>query len=445
MKIRTLWSQSIMGLGAWLLPCLLMGQLAAEEIPAAESGERYASEQPVEPIIEEPNEEPNEVTNAPANLAPAAAPSQLLDAEALVPEQVWEKPVGHAPEQVPPEQVAAEQAPLVPVHGEEGESAAARLMRQALATPEQEALSGRAIYLAEMLGAGSQVNPSHRDLLEAYWRLTTAVGDYHLTLAEHDQLVQTFGPQTDEEPALEAAIAAAYARVQTARLTAVEAQHELAARLLLPADDALPLPGDRPLVVPYRTHYETLFAQRPDPAERRQARRIDDTLPLRMEAINAQAAAVEADQQLLDELAVALEAGRGGEAMYLARHEKLRDQRRAFLQAVLHYNLTIAQYALLVATEGMPARTLLPMLMQNPPAGLLSAVAPAGGILEPAPLSPLPDATLGIPAPNGPSGAAPSAIIPATAEEPLAAPPADAAPPAEPRRLRSVVVPSQAR
>ncbi len=428
---------------AALLACLLLGQLSIGEVPASfNPAARYADQTAAEPA-------PASTAQTPPAQAPATKPSPaepgLFSPQPGVADSNWQPvPPATTSQSVPAEAQAATaeaetSAPantprsLVPVHPEGAEPAAARLLREGLAPPEQDALQGRTIYLPDLLSPGRLLSPATRDALGAYWRLAVALGDYHFALGEHEQLVQTLGSRTDREPALAAAVASAFARVQTARLAAVEAQHELAAQLMLPTNDDLPLPGDRPLVVPYQTFYDQLFAQGATATpRRRQARRIHDTLPLRLQALNAQAAAAAASEKLLEQIASALAAGRGSEAMYLDRHDKLRQQRRAFLDAVLHYNLAITDYALMVAPDGAVAASLLPMLMENPPA--LTAPAPAAEPRQATSAGPTP-AVAGIP--DG------SAVVPATAEAPLAAAPPQQSTPTAPRTLRSVVVPSR--
>jgi hypothetical protein len=447
-----------------------------ETPPVAPLGDRYANEQPVEPApalkpdaaasAEQPAprtpappaetpaaptlEAPTRLTpNQPGRLfqaAPSAAPPASGEAweptapEGGKPAATTETPAADAQPSAPAREPATgenNEKNLVPVHPPGVEPAAARLLRQALAPPKQNALAGETVYLTDLLPPSAVVNPALGELLDSYWRLSAAVADYYLSLDERDRLLQTLGPKAEEEPAFKAALATAFARVQTARLAAVEAQYDLAQRLGMPADDNLPLPGDRPLIAPYQTYYEQLFGRQSaaSPA-RRAARRIHDTLPLRLDAINAQAAAAEASERLLAEIGAALVAGRGNAAMYLDRYEKLRAQRREFSQSVLRYNETIGRYALLVAPEGAVAASLLPMLMRDPPK--LSAATTAPPLVAPptqaAPTGPTP-ASSDAPSPVA-STPATSAVVPATAEEPLAESPV------APGKLRSVVVPS---
>lgn len=504
-----------MGWSTVLLPCLLMGQLLPATPPSSPpAGDRYANEQPAAdpaPLTDPaPLEEAGtfdaapQATTPPATSAPAAAvplaedfaqpqanpapPAEIepqVDSEAAPPAESEDR--GVPAESNPAIEFTApaksnggaedDSQSLVPVHPPGIEPAAARLLRRALAPPEEDALQGRTIYLADLLTNNQRIGPEMGELLDSYWQLSAALAEYHFALDEHQQLVQSIGAKAPQEPALEAALSAAYARVQSARLAAVEAQHDLAQRMMLPADDNLPLPGDRPLVLAYRTYYDELFGQRSAlTTERRQARRIHDTLPLRLQAINAQAAAAEASERLFAEIGKAIEDGRAGEAMLLDRYEKLRGQRRDYMDAVLRYNLAITRYALMVVPDGAVASSLLPMLMKDPPAQSLQATAPPA-LLEPTPSTPalvaptplaspgsnptplvpntaattptpaaanaLPNTSANNAAPSSPSTG--SGVIQATAEEPLAEAGMRPNNPTEPRQLRSVVVPSRSR
>jgi hypothetical protein len=178
---------------------------------------------------------------------------------------------------------------------------------------------------------------------------------------------------------LHAARAAATAHLRQAEMAASAVQLDLAEAAQLASKAALPLPADLPFVGPYRTSFKELFANRSAPAK---LQRIDRTLPRLRELINSQAAAVSAADKSLYALSQAYEEGEADLALVVEALKQLRRQRREFLVAVRDYNLSIAEYALAVATPATSKSAVVAMLIESAPAKTKSVLVPSkSGVL----------------------------------------------------------------
>jgi hypothetical protein len=128
----------------------------------------------------------------------------------------------------------------------------------------------------------------------------------------------------------------------------------------------MPLPADLPHVGPYETRFDRLSASRSLPPR---ARLIDRTLPLRIEAIEKRAAAVQAAEDALEAVAELYGKGQGDLWTLLACLADCRHQRRALLTEACQYNEDIADYALTAAGSAVTAQELVGMLIKQPGAG----------------------------------------------------------------------------
>ena len=253
-------------------------------------------------------------------------------------------------------------------------NAAAELLATALTTPEENALDGRAVPLAEALGRVS--NSSRRlEVASLYWRLALATADYHWALEESLHLSAL--PDSDDavdSPLLSAAQAAAQARILEIKAAAVNAQQELA-DAIGQSTEPLPLTVEQPLVGPYRTEFDSIFASRPAPGR---SRAIHRALPHWREAIDLRTAAVQAAASAI---APAEKAAFGQEKVgiqtVLFAHRDLAKQRRAFLNAVREYNAEIVEYASYVAGPTTSTATIVSMLTRTRPQKS-SGVTPQG-------------------------------------------------------------------
>jgi hypothetical protein len=199
---------------------------------------------------------------------------------------------------------------------------------------------------------------------QAYWKVSTAFAAvrWATEAIERLELVAPGGDPHDRAT-LDVATAAARADLADARSQLGAAQQELVDLARLPVTDPLPWPVDRPLAIPYQTHFEAIFAARPATGR---VRAIARTLPARHEALEARAAAVRAAEKAAGMAETDhAQAKRPIEAVIQA-HAALVAQQREFLQAVKAYNLDIAEYAMAAADLTVPDDRFAAMLIGAP-------------------------------------------------------------------------------
>lgn len=209
---------------------------------------------------------PPDVIAAPsAELQPIAQPelsgaTEIPGSGVLVPESLSEAADPDEPGQTATKTAEVPTVPL-PVEPARRPLTPPERVDAALTLAPQSRLSGRRVTIGSALSA---VVDRRRQLevCHAYWRLAEAVADYHFAL-EHENQLQHLQAAADDAAAWRAALASSSAQLQEAELSAVAAQHELAALMRLPSTSPLPLPADRPHVGPYRTHFKELFSMRP--------------------------------------------------------------------------------------------------------------------------------------------------------------------------------------
>jgi hypothetical protein len=246
-------------------------------------------------------------------------------------------------------------------------AAASELINQGLTAPKESPLAGRPTTLLELIARVGTDRNRQIGIVRAYWKLSVAQADYNWAadeLARLDQIVAAKGLAL-ESAVLSVAQAGAQARVHEAQVVAVSAQQELADLLAWPSTTPLPLAGDQPLVGPYRTYFDTLFAGRVPPAR---TRVIDRSLPIRLEAIQDRTLAVQAASSAVRYAEDARGKGQTDLQALLNCHAELARQRRAFLSTVRDYNFDIGEYALAVADPALPNERLVAMLIVVKPA-----------------------------------------------------------------------------
>ncbi len=202
-------------------------------------------------------------------------------------------------------------------------------------------------------------------IVRGYWKLSAAQADYNWAVDEGARLDQVAAAKGLESAILSVAQAGGQARVHEAQVGAVAAQQELADLLAWPSTTPLPLAADPPLVGPYRTYFDTLFAGRVPPAR---TRVIDRSLPIRLQAIQDRTLAVQAASSAIRYAEDARGKGQVDLQALLNCHAELARQRRAFLSTVRDYNLDIGEYALAVADPTLPNERLVAMLIVVKPA-----------------------------------------------------------------------------
>ena len=237
----------------------------------------------------------------------------------------------------------------------------AAIVGQSLALPADSALMGRPLHLLSLLSL-SQDRRRQLELTHAYWRLVGAVANYSFCLQENHRVERL--PSVGEGAAdLRAARDSLAASLEEAAAEAVTAQHELAGLMSLPADAALPLPADSPHVGLYNTYFREIFAAAAPPLR---IRLLDRLLPLRVRAIDAEAAAAQAAEDAVEAVQVSQAGGKASLAAVAAALEELHRRQEALVAAVCRYNHDIADYALNVARPGVSSTDLTAMLIRWP-------------------------------------------------------------------------------
>lgn len=402
-----------MEIASFVLACGLLAQVQPAQTPAAQPGaidqepNRFSSEGPLVPVDRRRDLRDAEKASAEGPALDAVAP-----AHGTAP---LREPAPGAPEQSldpPPTRLRASD-----------------FLIRALTIPQDAPISGRPVPLVEVLSSTVD-RAAQLQATEAYWKLASAVAEYNFCQDELDQLLRlkpATTPGAEDAAAatarwLEPRTADTKARMHEAASSLVAAQYALAERLRIPAGQPLPLPADVPHVGPYRTRLADVYSRRVPPP---QAILVDRTLPVRYEAIELRATAVQAALDSVDSLEEAYNGGKADLPTLMASVDHLARQRRAFMGAVREYNDNIAAYALAI------------------PAGGLTSQALASMLIKPRTESPGPTMTAGgLVAPSSPAGLSPVGSIPSGVERagfnqpiPQGEPPANGRPAAPPNRL----------
>lgn len=290
-------------------------------------------------------------------VVPADRPPPATEPSVLVPQPPTANPPSQPPPAAPP---AAPQAGL-----------ATDMLAQALeplagrpgATNGTAALYARPLPLLEALDRSGD-RGRRLWITQAYWKVATAFAAvrWATEAIERLELVAPGGDPHDRAT-LDVATAAARADLADARAQLGAAQQELVDLSKLPVTDPLPWPVDRPLAIPYQTHFEAIFATRPATGR---VRAIARTLPARHEALEARAAAVRAAEKAATMAEADHAQGKRPIEAVIAAHAALVGQQREFLQATKAYNLDIAEYAMAAADLSIPDDRFAAMLIGAP-------------------------------------------------------------------------------
>ncbi len=285
--------------------------------------------------------------------------------------------------------------------------------------PVNTAVVGRSVALLDVLGRVSD-RDKRLGIAHAYWRLVAALGEYRCCWDEARQ-IQSFGRDAIEPGLLASAQQAADRELTAAELAVLNSQYALAEAAGLDASGQLPLPGDRPHLGTYYTHFDEIYADQTAPG---QTRLLHRTLPLEHKLIGVRGEAVQAAENAFQAVDQAYYNRLADGADVLAALREITTQRRAWIDAVAAYNHSIAEYALTIVGPETSGRSLVGLLIKvasaSPP---VADESPVPGVPTLAPREPVADA---MPAPALPpsprlsAGISDSAVTPATAEEPLA-------------------------
>jgi len=260
------------------------------------------------------------------------------------------------------------------------EGSAAPLLDAALEPPAAattaNAPAQRPLMLLEALQRPG--DPSRRLwIAQAYWKTSAACG-WVRWAADAVERLELVAPGSDphDRAVLDVATAAARADLAEARSQLGLAQQELIDLARLPFQDPPPWPVDRPLTIPYQTHFDAIFATR---IATGRTRAIARTLPARHEALEARAAAATAAMKAMAMAEADHAQGRRPIEAVVAAHAMLVGQQREFLAAVRAYNLDIAEYAMAVADVSIPDDRFVVMLIGAPSTAQPPATLPPPG------------------------------------------------------------------
>ncbi len=229
------------------------------------------------------------------------------------------------------------------------------LYRKLLSPPISHPLSGNTTRLADVVrGASSRGEQTRR--VEAYWDLSAAVTDYHLSLLELTEF-DTLRASVSRPSAY---WEEAKRRVHVSEHSAMAAQYRLSALMGQSDSTRLPIPSDLPHCGAYDTRYDQIFGNRSS----RHAKELHELLPQRHRDLQRQAEGVAAARNWFD--AVSLHRGSQADGTGLLKaHELLILRRRAFVYTVRDYNLQIARYSELASPGNVGSNRLVSMLIHT--------------------------------------------------------------------------------
>ncbi len=221
---------------------------------------------------------------------------------------------------------------------------ASRLVEQLAAADTAQAIEGQPMELLDMLANADSAKQA--ELVQQYWKTWGAMAQYRFALDEL-QLLRGVGQVRNETSRvlLEAARSAASNAIAAREIDMVAQRQLLNGFLLGPRSELLPLPVDMPLVKGYRTNYEVYAAEQTLP-DRLFA--IHHLLPKQQQLIGDCAATVQRCRNAVMQSSRAFSQGAEPAASVLQAIQLCRNSHYAFVQTVVDYNTTIAEYAMAV-------------------------------------------------------------------------------------------------
>ncbi len=418
MKLNRQWQRMLVTLLA------LSVAPATRRSPAEDSASEQALEQATQPAaVEQPPLQP-----------PASPPQSPASADGTVSVVVPPRATAPAVQQLLPSTPARIVAPAIPplAASPPAESPATELLAKAVEPLDAttESLTSRPLPLLEAIERSGD-RARRLWITQGYWKVSAGCALRRFATEAIDRL-EMIAPSGDphDRAALDVALAAAKAELAESRSELIAAQQELVDLVRLPVGEPLPWPVDRPLTVPYQTHFETIFAAR---SVTGRIRAINRMLPSRHETLDARGAAVLAAEQAFVMTEADHAKGKRPIESVLAAHAATVTQQREFVKAIKIYNFEIAEYVMAVADLSVPDERFASMLIGTPipwrpapgsqtlPNGLPQSVVPAANA------TPTPADDGGPPPLSTPSGAllqAPPIFVPSAGLQPAIVPPA---------------------
>lgn len=265
----------------------------------------------------------------------------------------------------PPTTTAADDG-LAPVRTAAPPPGAADSLMHWLTSEDQVALEGKPTPLADLLARladrGQQIA-----LVQTYWKLSAALGEYRIAADESARLGQLLPPvdatgKHPTDPLLESRLASCEARLREAELAVVDLQYALGESVRAAPTEPLVLPVDLPHVGAYRTYFQERYARVSPP----RGHLIDRSLPLLHRSLELRASAAVSAADAADADQEAYHAGKLDGLSVIETLAELTRQRRAFVAAVRDYNSDIAEYALSVVPPGLSSAQLVNVLIGPP-------------------------------------------------------------------------------
>lgn len=247
-------------------------------------------------------------------------------------------------------------------------NAAAVLVARGLAPPYatipgEEAVPPRPVPLLEALERSGD-RSRRLWITQSYWKLAAAALRHRFaTEAEERLALVAPGANAEDLVHLEMSLEAARGRSASAGADLVAAQQELADLVRLPVTDAPAMAADHPLTAAYQTHFETIFVARPATGR---VRAIHRRLPLDHRAIVARAHATFAAVERFTSIETLNAQGKKALGAVLTANEGIVTHQEAFVDALLAYNLAIAEYVMAVADLSVPDERFAAMLIGQP-------------------------------------------------------------------------------
>jgi hypothetical protein len=247
-------------------------------------------------------------------------------------------------------------------------AAAGELLAHAFTAPEPRAGDGpqqqpRPLPLLEALDRSGD-RARRLWITQAYWKVAADFARVRWAAEAVERLdLVAAGQDPHDRAVLDVATAAARADLAEAQAQLGGSQQELIDLARIPGTEPAPWPVDRPLAVPYQTHFETIFANR---VATGRVRAIARTLPARHETVAARAVAVRAAEKAAAMAETDHAKGQRPIEAVIAAHQALVAQQRDFVRAVQAYNLDIAEYAMAVGDLSMPDEQFARMLVGTP-------------------------------------------------------------------------------
>ncbi|MHB8903377.1 MAG: hypothetical protein ACYC6Y_31830, partial [Thermoguttaceae bacterium] len=298
--------------------------------------------------------------------------NNILD-RLLYVDQLQEKQKAATPQPTPPGAAATAAQPAQPQPAFQPPAPTSmtvdQMLQQAMTLPAGTAVAGRSVTLLDLMGQVTE-RAKRLEIAHAYWQLVRLLAEYRFCWEESQQ-IQSIGLGRIDANLLDSAQRAADRELTAMEVAVLTAQYELAEAAALDESGQLPVPVDRPHVGIYNTNFEEIFAESTPPG---QTRLLHRTLPLQHQAIGIRTEAIEASQAALQAVAQSYQAGQVDAADLLAALHEITVHKRAWITAIVHYNHSIADYALAIAGPETSGRKLVSILIK-----LAQSDRPTGG------------------------------------------------------------------